>query len=319
MRASSLSNAKVIDLLNHYFIPIQADERFYKHQDSVPAEEKAVHRQIFQEFYRLDRENRQAGKPGVSVGTVHAYILTPDGKPFDSLHVAEAKPERVTTMLQNAIQTLKVPQGPTVIEPTAQSIAPSVKAGSLVLHLTARYLIPRNQRTARKVDEDEFVPMQPPLGTTKANGWSAVPAEDWIVLERTEWMKLLPAGRVSVGESWELDREVAAKILKRFYPASENNDLNTNRIDQQSLKATVVSVKDGALQARIEGSLKMKHDFYPRKPDDNFVDATIQGYVEFDCKKPLILSLMLATEKAVYGRQSQRFGVAVRSSPASAN
>lgn len=319
MRASSLSNAKIIDLLNHYFIPVQADGVFYKHHDSVAAEERAAFRRIFEEFYRLDRENRQAGKPGLSVGTVHAYVLTPEGKPFDSLHVAEAKPERVTAMLQNAIQTLTVPQGPPVVEPAAQSNAPAAKADSLVLHLTARYLVRRNQPAARKNGDEEFVPLRPALGTTKANGWSAVPAEDWIVLERAEWMKLLPAGRVAVGDSWELDREVAANILKRFYPASENNDLATNRIDQQSLKATVVSVKDGVRQARIEGSLKMKHDFYPRRADDNFVDATILGYLDFEQDKPHIRTLMLATDKAVYGRQPQRFGVAVRSVPAHAD
>jgi hypothetical protein len=319
MRASSLSNAKVIDLLNHYFIAVQADERFYKHQDSVPAEEKAVHQRIFQEFYRLDRENRQAGKPGLSVGTVHAYILTAEGKPLDSLHVADAKPERVTAMLQKAIETLKVPQGQLVVEPAAQSTAPAAKADSLILHLTARYLVPRNQANARKGSADEFVPMNPHLGTAKAHGWSAVPAEDWIVLEPTEWAKLLPVGRAGVGDSWELDREVSAKILKRFYPASENNDLNTNRIDQQSLKATVGSIKDGVVQSRIEGSLRMKHDFYPRKPDENFVDATILGYLDFEQEKPRIRTLKLATEKAVYGRQPQRFGVAVRSLSASAD
>lgn len=319
MRASSLSNAKVIDLLNHYFIAVQADERFYKHQDIVAAEEKAVHRRIFQEFYRLDHEHRQAGKPGLSVGTVHAYILTPEGKPFDSLHVAEAKPDRVIAMLQKAIETFKIPQGQLVVEPAAQSTAPPAEPNSLVLHLTARYLAPRQQANTRKVGDDDFVPMKPPLGTAKAHGWSAVPAEDWIVLEQTEWSKLLPKGRVAVGDSWELDREVSAKILKRFYPASENNDLNTNRIDQQSLKATVVSIKHGMVQARIEGNLKMKHDFYPRKPDDNFVDATILGYLDFEQQKPRVRTLMLATEKAVYGRQPQRFGVALRSVTPSAD
>lgn len=319
MRASSLSNDKVIDLLNHYFVPVQADERFYKYHASIAAEEKAAHQRIFEEFYRLDRKNRQAGRPGLSVGTVHAYVLTPEGKPFDSLHVAEAQPERVTAMLQKAIQTLKVARGPSLVEPTAQSSAPTTKADALILHLTARYLVPRQQPDARKDGDEEFVPMQPSLGTAKANGWSAVPAEDWIVLQRGEWLKLLPVGRTAAGDSWELDREVAAKILKRFYPASENNDLSTNRIDQQILKATVVSAKDGLLQARIEGNLKMKHNFYPRKEDNNFVDATILGYLDFEKDKPRIRNLILVTEKAVYGRQSQRFGVAVRSVPARAD
>jgi hypothetical protein len=318
MRASSLSNAKVIDLLNHYFVPIQVDERFYKHNDSVSAEEKAAQRRIFEDFYRLDRDRRKNGKPGLSVGTVHAYVLTADGKPFDSLHVAEAKPERVTAMLQKAIETLKPSKGQPVVEAKSQLQAPRAKADALVLHLTARYLVPRTQSNARKDGDEAFVPLQAPLGTARANGWSALPAEDWIVLERAEWLKLLPAGRVAAGASWDMDREVSAKILKRFYPASENNDVSTNRIDRQTLKATLVSDKDGVLQARIEGSLKMKHDFYPRRADDNFVEATIVGYLDFERDKPRIHTLKLATDKAVYGRQSQHFGVAVRSVPARA-
>jgi hypothetical protein len=279
----------------------------------VPAEEKAAYRKIFDDFYRVDQENRKAGKPGLSVGTVHVYVLTADGKPFDSLHVAEAKPERVTAMLKRAVEELKPPRGKPVVQPVVQSRAPTAKADSLVLHLTARYLAPRNPGNAPKDGEEEFVRLQPALGKAESGQWTALPAEDWIVLERTEWLKLLPPGPVAAGVSWELDRDVGAKLLKRFYPATENNDLTTNRIDRQALKATIVSVKDGVARASIEGNFKMKHAFYPGKADDNFVEATILGYLDFEGDKPRIRSLKLATDKAAYAHM--RFGVAVRSVP----
>jgi hypothetical protein len=315
MRASSLSNPKVIDLLNQYFVPVNADGVFYKENDSVPADEKAAFRQVFQAFQQLNQKNQAAGKPQLSIGSVHAYVLTSDGKAFDSLHVGEAKPERVLKMLENAVETLKVAKGKPLVQPASQATAPRAKPDSLVLHLTTRYLVPRNQPDARKGAEGALVPIDAKLGGERSGQWTALPSEDWIELKKAEWLKLLPAGSVSVGSSWELDRDVTAEILTRFYPTTENNDLTTNRIDRQALKATVVSVKDGMCRARLEGSLKMKHTFYPRRDDDNAVDASFVGYLDFEMDKPRIQALHLVTEKATYGGASRHFGAALRSLP----
>src|SRR6516164_8248888 len=128
MRASSLSNAKVIDLLNHYFVPVHADGVYYKQNEAVPPDEKAAYQRVFQEFHRANQENDKTGKPRLSVGSVHAYVLTADGKPVDSLHVGEAKPDRVAAMLERAVQTLKVSAGNAVVSPTPQSVAPKAKS-----------------------------------------------------------------------------------------------------------------------------------------------------------------------------------------------
>jgi hypothetical protein len=319
MRASSLSNTKVIDLLNHYFIPVHADGVYYQHNEAVPADEKAAYQRIFQELYRVDRENQKAGKPRLSIGTVHAYVLTADGQPFASLHVGEAKPDAVIAMLERAVQELKAPQGKPVVKPVPQAPAPKGEPDSLVLYLVARYLVPRGREDARKDIDDEYVPLEPKLGSEKSGQWSALPSEDWIELKRAEWLKLLPAGNVAVGSSWDVDKALATQLLTRCYPTTENNDLSTNRIDRQSLKATVLSVKDGVIRARLDGSLRMKHTFYPRKEDKNFVEATLVGYIEFELDKPRIHTLRLITDKATYGDESRRFGVAVRSMPSRAD
>src|SRR5262245_27695667 len=145
MRASSLSNAKVIDLLNGYFIPVRADGVYYEKNSHMPAAEKAAFQRVFQGFHQLNQENQKAGKPILSVGSVHPYVLSPEGKPFDSLHVAEAKPERVIAMLERAIQSFKVSKGEPVTAPASQATAakaPKANPDSLLLHLTARYLVP---------------------------------------------------------------------------------------------------------------------------------------------------------------------------------
>jgi len=106
---------------------------------------------------------------------------------------------------------------------------------------------------------------------------------------------------------------VAVKLLKAFYPVTENNDLSANRIDQQELTATVVSVEDGVARAKIEGALKMKHTFYPHREDNNVVEATLVGYLDFDPAKIRIRTLRLVTDPATYGGGT--FGVALRSTP----
>jgi hypothetical protein len=264
----------------------------------------------------VNQQNKDDGKPLLSVGTVHAYILAANGQPLDSLHVAQAGPKHVIAMLQHTIAALKLPKGQPVLKPAPLSVAPTANADAVVLHLTARYLVARGQANARQEIDDEFVPLRPALGGEKSGQWSALPSEDWIVLKRAQWLKLLPAQPVKVGASWDLDRTVASQILTRFYPTTENNDVSTNRIDEQALKGTVLSIKDGIVRARLDGALKMKHSFYPRRDDNNVVEATLLGYVEFDASKPRIRALRLVTDQATYGGPNQHFGAAVRLVPA---
>jgi hypothetical protein len=131
-------------------------------------------------------------------------------------------------------------------------------------------------------------------------------------------MKLLPSDKVTVGKSWDLDAKTAAKILVRCYPATELNDLGENRIEQQSLKASVISADSSVVRARLEGKLKMKHAFYPRREDNNFVEATFVGIMEYDVTPQRLRSFRLVTDKAIYGGSvngTHPFGVAVRSVP----
>src|SRR5262245_2661734 len=249
MRASSLANAKIIALLNRYYVPVYISNEDYGRTGSAPAEEKAERNRIWQE----------AAKKGLSSGTVHVYILAPDGGVIDSLHVATAsKVDETLALLQRNVDKLKTVAGEPLVAPAPQSACPKAAADCLVLHLTERDL--RRQG-------GDLVPVQPRLGETRSGNWGAFAAEDWIVLARAEWSKLLPEKATAAGASWELDRDVTAKVLTHFYPSTENNNVSTNRIDEQSIKATVLSIQDGVVRARLDGHLKMKHSFYHR--DDN--------------------------------------------------
>jgi hypothetical protein len=315
MRASSLSNPEIIEILNRYFVPVHVDGVYVNNNASVEAGEKAAFRGVFQKFH----EANKGSQANFSVGSVHAYVLTSDGQPVDSLHVADAsKPARLLEMLEKAKEKLKVVRGEPLVKPAPQAVPPKVEADAVLLHLTARYLVKKGDPSARKDVDDDLVPLQA-VGLGKGRGgWHSLPSEDWIVLSRADCTKLLPAEKVAVGKSWNPDAKTAAKTLVRCYPTTELNDLAENRIDQQTLQATVVSMDSSVVRARLEGKLKMKHAFYPRRDDQNFVEAAFVGFMEFEVAPPRLRSFRLVTEQATYGAKgnaSQPFGVAVRSVP----
>src|SRR5436189_2637939 len=102
MRAGPLSNSRVVSLLNSYFVPVYTVNEEYSEKGDAPAEEKAERNRVFQEGY--------AAK--LSVGTVHVYLLAPDGHLRDSMHVAEAaRSENLIARLEKIVADLKVPPG----------------------------------------------------------------------------------------------------------------------------------------------------------------------------------------------------------------
>jgi hypothetical protein len=278
MRAGPLSSARVVSLLNRYFVPVYVSNEDLE-DGTAPAAEKA----------ERDRIYREAQKAGLSTGTVHVYILTPDGgHPIDSLHVATAaQPDRLIDLLERAIRRLKPPGGEPLVPPVPQSVHAEAGPDDLVLHLTARSLDGRG-------------------------AWGGVPAEDWIVLDSQPAAALLGPGALDVGRSWEIDPDVAAHLLTHFYPATENNDVGTNRLEQHSLRATVVSDRDGVVRVRLDGALRMRHNFY-HKDDGRVVEATVVGVLDVEPGSMAIRSFRLVTEQATYGGGT--FGVAVRSIP----
>lgn len=276
MRAGPLSNKKIIELLNSYFVPVFVVNEDYARRGPAPAEEKA----------ERDRIMREGHEAKLSVGTVHVYLLRPDGHILDSMHVANAaRTTNLIAMLEKAVGTLKVAAGKPLAVVTPQAARPSCSRDSLALHLVSRSLDGRG-------------------------AWSEFPVENWIVLDRAEQEKLLPSHKLQVGDTWNVPSEVAEKIVTHFYPATENNDVSKNRFEENRLVAKVLSIKDGNVTARLDGNIKMHHSFY-HKEDGKMVDAKFVGMLEGIDNG--IRRLQMATTTATYG--GGQFGVAVHSVP----
>jgi hypothetical protein len=279
MRTGPFSSPQIIDRLNSLFVPVYAVNEDYREGGAAPEAEKA-------ELERIYRETLAAG---MSAGTVHVYVLAPGGKIFGSLHVADAaKIDRSSALLDRMTAQLGTNPGPPLVAPCAQAVAPAHAQGSLVLHLASRPL-------------------------TGQGSWEGL-AEDWIDYTPDEHARLVPAEvPLTVGESWSPDSALVTRLLRHTYPITENNDAGKNQLLEQSLTARVVSVERGIVRARLDGRLRMRHDFY-FKPDGNIVDATLLGDLEIDGDTRVIRRFRLVTPRATYG--GGRFGVVIRSEPA---
>jgi hypothetical protein len=287
MRAGPLSSARVIELLNKHFVPVYASNEDYHKGGAAPPEERKIYQRVYHEALAQKRP----------AGSVCVYLLGPDGKGFASLIVSDAaRPGRLEKLLESAVARFKVPAGKPVVAPQAQSGPPKAEAGALVFHLVAR------------VDH--------------RGSWGEFPSENWLVRKRDEWTSLLPPAKAAPGTRWEVPREAAARLLTYFYPQTETCDFakdvaqdgpHKHRIEQLKMAARVLLVEGDRVRARLDGTLKLKHTFYPGRDDNNRAEATVAGYLDFDRGTGRVVALRLVTERATYGRFG--FTVALRSLP----
>lgn len=289
----SLSDSRVIALLNRSFVPVYIANEDYRDGGSAPREEKA-------ELRRIHREGHAAKR---SVGSVHAYVLDPDGRLVDSMHVVEAaKAGPLVAMLERTVQNLGVRPGDPLLPPKPQSEVQR-RSGELTLHIVARYL-------ERKGDGYALI-------ENAGGNWSAFPGESRLSLSATDQAKLLPTGAARPGMKWTPDAAAAKAILTHFYPPTENNDLAKNRFEAAALEGTVDSVSNATARGRITGTFKMAHPFYHNE-DGRSIEAGVVGTLEWDPATGRIRSFRMVTRDALYHRPQGRpehFGVAVRSLP----
>src|SRR5262245_51198031 len=297
MRAGPLSNAKTIELLNAYSVPV------YTSNDEIVGAADF----ITKEQAERDRVYRAFLEAKLSAGSVHVYVLSPDAKPLGSIHVAHAGDKDKATakdgtqlLLERTIADLKPEKGKPVVTPKPQSAPPKTPADALLLHLTARKL-------------------------TEKGSWNEFPSEDWIVLSAEQWKRLLPDGQVKVGDSWAVDKAVSTPILTRFFPQTEcctakdpvllsESGAYKHRLAEQTLRATVIKVEQVRVVARLDGHSKVRHQFYPdNRYPPTVSTAKIVGYLTFDPAKGKIESLRLVTDGGKFDKMDM--GIAVRSVP----
>src|SRR3954453_12180135 len=180
MRAGPLSSPKVVETLNRFFVPVYLSNEDYAGDGPAPKAERL----------ERDRILRESAAQGLSTGTVHVYILDPEGHAVDSAHVAEgAKLDVLTRLLARHVARFRPEPGPPVSPPSPQAPPPEPEPGGLTLHLVARSLDGRG-------------------------AWGGVIPEDWFTLSAEE-ARRLTVEAPAVGKSWDLPPAVAARLLER--------------------------------------------------------------------------------------------------------
>jgi hypothetical protein len=260
--------------LNSYFVPVYAVNEDYRENGSKIGEEKAAYTGIY----------RQALEKKFSAGSVHVYIVSPQGEVIDSAHVAEAaKPAVLRKLLEKNIQRASVKPGTPVAPPKAQAAPPACGPDELKLHSVARSIDGKG-------------------------AWSEIPGEDWIILKPAEMAQLLPKKVQKPGEKWEISQALAEKLFTHFYPATENNDLGKNKFQQAKLQAELMERSGNRGRVRLQGEFRMEHSFY-HKADGKVAEGNCVGYLDFDATSGAISSFDLVTEDAIYN--GGKFAVAV--------
>lgn len=283
MRAGPLASPTVVEMLNKHFVPVYISNEDYHGKTAVVSKDeyKAWHK-----IY-VDALNEKR-----SAGSVCVYLVNPDSTGIASMIVSTAaSKDNLLKLLQDTVTKLKIPAGETLVPPACQAGPPKVEPKELLLHLVSR------------VDHK--------------GSWGEFPAENWIVLKEAEWKAWLPAG-AKANETYTISDKEAARVLTCFFPQTEictfakmmdPDGPYKHRIDKIALHGKVLGVKNGKLQVRLDGSVKIKHTFYPDRDDKNYAESTLVGVLEVDQKSGRVTRLALATTQGRYG--SYGFSVAV--------
>src|SRR5262245_53143772 len=131
MRAGPLSNSKVIELLNSYFVCVYTSNDEIIGDEEFVRKESAERRRIYGAFVKSE----------LGSGTVTPHILTSDAQPLAHLGISQATTkDNLQQLLEKTVADLKLPKGKPVVQPTPQAPPPKTPADALLLHLTARKL-----------------------------------------------------------------------------------------------------------------------------------------------------------------------------------
>jgi hypothetical protein len=263
MRVSSLSDARVIDLISKYFVPISVSRDDYQ-REPRSEDEKA-------ELLRLDRERARRGLKG---GNVCVFIVAANGDVLATQPVQLAfKPENLVPLLQSIIAEQKL--GPRSEEAIQASVAKPSDAKP-------------------KTEGGRFVHIWTCLDTGGKRGLSNDRAE----LTPEQCKAFLPPAGAKPGTSWDIPEAIAHKLFQYGYPPGPQWMTKDCQVLKGTLKATLAAVSDE--EARIDLSGEMILKFPLGKPTEGRITAHFMGAARMGRKKQTLASLELLSEQADY-------------------
>lgn len=273
MRASSLSNPDIINLLNCYFVPVLYSVDDYDQHKK----DKAIHDE-------WDRIRERARSHGLARGSVCVYLVDSDGDVLDSLQVDQAtQPAKLIPMLRRVIDRKS-------LAPRSQ---PELRSGN-------EHKAVKNAQVA---DRRKLAVWTRNLGPN----WSLGVAEDRLELKSDDWAAFLPKSNLEAGMSWALPRQITDKLYPFFFPPIKNYDAKNSLIIKASLTATATEVTSEQVRLFLRGSLEMAHPLRalekpiaPPAKTNGHVSAALVGTALFRRDKWAVQSFQMVSENADY-------------------
>lgn len=260
MRASSLSDKTIVDLLSRYFIPVWLSTDDF---DLVPKDRAEA-----DEYWRY---RKLAKEQGLCAGNVQIYLILPDGKLLTTLHVTKAsQPETLRALLQKTVEDNK-------LEPRAAE----GRGGAAVR--------PRQ----RAKDAAEFHVAARNVGLRAGTGLS----ECWVPMTVEETTNFVPR-QARADFSWEVPAATANKLYLQFFPPGPNYKPDGS-VASSSLTATVAAVDGDRVLVRLRGKVHLKHRV-GGKDTDGDIRARVSGYALVDAKAKKLSELGMVTDEAEF-------------------
>jgi len=264
MRAGPLSEPRVTQLLNEYFVPIHLSNGDYYDPKLTPDDERSRYEKIFE----------TARARGLPTGLVHVYLFASDGQLSTSMHVAEAlKPDVLHRFLHEQIRLHNAQRGPTLQAPRPQLVHPPTHDGELLLHSVVRV----------------------------AGGNASWPgiAEDIVHLSRAEWQQLVESNTPESAGPWDVSPEIAQQIFTHIYPPTFAYDTEVHQFYRSRLTSRILSEKNGERLVALDGEMSMDHA--ATHTEMKLVHAVVTGYARYQVGSSQPPEVRMSTFSATYG------------------
>jgi len=234
MRAGPLSDSKVIELLNRYFVPVTSANE----EPDTSGERGRI---------RTEFQNKKLG-----AGDVHVYVIGPDRVAIGGLDIGSAMDvDKEIAFLKGVVERLHTSGGPPVFPPHPQSAPPQVEPGAPAIHLVARKLDANktwNEFPSENwivLTRQEWDQIMPPPDVAVKGTWQipqpvAVKLAEWIY-PQTEETRRTNRSRVEAADfrltlvtrteslaRARIDGKV--RLLHSFYPGHPAEDFATSEL-----------------------------------------------------------------------------------------
>src|SRR5215468_1870668 len=265
MRASSLSDERVIELISRYFVPVRLSRDNYQLAARSDAERA--------EIRRIDLDKRKRGLQG---GTVCVYMLAPDGAVLATLPVHQAHdPNILVPFLKQIIEKERLePRNPEAVQASAahrRAVRPRTEGG-LILHVRTKNEGPRASYGV---------------------------SEDWVELTAGECKTFVPAADPRAGDLVRVPEKVVDKLFQRFYPPGPNWKVADSTVLSRALTVTVLAVTEKEVRVGLRGSVELSHPFGGADSPGR-VTANLVGVLRYDLIRKAVTSFAMESEEAKF-------------------